>query len=53
MMNCNTFYSVVVLNIDIFETTIVNEKHFASRSQAGLYANEMKSLGYIIVIAQL
>lgn len=53
MLICVPFFTVIVLNIDIFETTIVNEKHFDSNSDAILYANEMKQAGYTTVVAQI
>ena len=47
------FYTVVVLNVDVFESTIVDEKHFGNAADAFEYAGTMKEAGYVPVIAQM
>ena len=47
------FYTVVVLKIDVFESVIVDERHFGNSNEAFEYANTMKEAGYIPVIAQM
>lgn len=47
------FYTVVVLKIDVFESIIVDEKHFGSNHEALKYACTMKKAGYIPIIAQV
>ena len=47
------FYKVVVLKIDVFESVIVDERHFANAPEALAYADTMKEAGYIPVIAQM
>lgn len=48
-----SFYKVVVLKIDVFESTIVDERHFSSSPEALVYADSMKKAGYIPVVAQM
>ena len=47
------FYTVVVLKIDVFESVIVDERHFSNTSEALAYADTMKETGYIPVVAQM
>ena len=47
------FYTVIVLKIDVFESAIVDERHFANASEALAYADTMKDAGYIPVVAQM
>lgn len=47
------FYKVVVLKIDVFESSIIDEKHFSSQSEATAYADTMRQGGYITVIATM
>ena len=47
------FYTVVVLKIDVFESIIIDERHFANAPEALVYADTMKEAGYIPVIAQM
>ena len=47
------FYTVVVLKVDVFESVIVDERHFANAPEALVYADTMKEAGYIPVVAQM
>lgn len=47
------FYKVVVLKIDVFESSIVDEKHFRTKAEAHAYADTMSEAGYITVIAAI
>ena len=47
------FYTVVVLKIDVFESIIIDERHFANAPEALAYADTMKAAGYISVVAQM
>ena len=47
------FYKVVVLKIDVFERSIVDEKHFRTNAEAHAYADTMSEAGYITVIAAM
>ena len=48
-----SFYTVVVLKVDVFESVIVVERHFANAPEALVYADTMKEAGYITVVAQM
>lgn len=48
-----TFYKVVVLKLDVFESSIVDERHFNSSTEASIYANTMREAGYVSVIAEM
>ena len=47
------FYTVVVLKIDVFESVIVDERHFANAPEALVYADTMKEAGQMPVVAQM
>lgn len=47
------FYTVIVLKIDVFESAIVDERHFGNAPEALAYADTMKDAGYIPVVAQM
>lgn len=47
------FYKVVVLRIDVFESSIIDERHFGDAPEALSYANTMKEAGYISLIARM
>ena len=53
MFNYVQFYKVLVLKIDVFESTIVDERHFSSSSEALVYADSMINAGYVPVIAKM
>lgn len=48
-----SFYKVVVLKIDVFESSIVDEKHFRTKADAYTYADTMSEADYITVIAAM
>ena len=47
------FYKVVVVKIDVFESSIVDERHFRTNAEAHAYADTMSEAGYITVIAAM
>lgn len=53
MFNGKSFFTVIIIKLDIFESTIVDERHFANRSEAHNYAQTMNKVGYISVIAEI
>ena len=53
MFNGQRFFTVIVIKLDIFESTIIDERHFGNRSEAQEYARTMNSGGYISVIAEI
>ena len=39
----NTFFKVIVLQIGLFESLIIDERHFSSRKEAIAFAKESKT----------
>lgn len=52
-MRYNPFYKVIVIKIDMFESTIIDERHFGNNADATDYAATMNDAGYITIIAQM
>lgn len=46
-----TFYKVIVIKVDVFESSIVDERHFTNSNEAHTYANAMSEAGYLPVLA--
>jgi hypothetical protein len=53
IMFCVPFFKVVVIKIDVFESVIVDERHFRTKEEARIYADTMQDAGYIVVIVNL
>ncbi len=53
MIIIKTFYKVIVLNIDIFETTIADERHFPDLQSAEAFAESQRIDGYVCVVVQI
>ena len=47
------FFKVVVLKLDVFESSIVDERHFKTNTEAHLYADTMREAGYVTIIAAM
>ena len=47
------FYKVVVVKIDVFESSIVDERHFRTNAEALTYSDNMKEAGYVTIIAAM
>ena len=47
------FFKDVVLKLDVFESSIVDERHFKTNAEAHLYADTMKEAGYVTIIAAM
>lgn len=39
----NTFYKLIILSVDTFETNIIDERNFGTRKEAEEYANSISS----------
>ena len=52
-MTYKAFYKVIVLKVDIFESNIVDERHFPTNNEANLYAENMREVGYLPVIVSI
>lgn len=49
-MFSKVFYKVVTLSIDVFESTIIDERHFCTRSEAEVYANSFSGSTVAIIV---
>lgn len=49
----NTFYKVIVVKIDIFESMIIDERHFDTKMDADGYSDKMKEVGYVTIVATM
>ena len=47
------FYKVVVLKLSVFESSIIDERHFKTNAEAYTYADTMREAGYVAVIATM
>lgn len=47
------FFKVVVLKIDVFESSIIDERHFKTDTEAHIYSATMHEAGYVTVIAAM
>lgn len=47
------FYKVIVLAVDLFESRVIDEKHFPNYYHASNYADAMKHQDYVIVLVQI
>lgn len=47
------FYKVVVVKIDVFESSIVDERHFRTNAEAHTYSDTMQEAGYVTIIAAM
>lgn len=50
MNNHVTFYKAIALKIDLFESNIIDEKHFADIFHARSYTESMIKAGYTTII---
>lgn len=45
MLVCVPFFKVIVVSVDIFESSIIDERHFSNRPEAESFANEYRCSG--------
>lgn len=50
IITVTTFYKVVLLNVSMFETSILDERHFATRPEAEQFANTCSGGGVPVII---
>lgn len=48
-----SFYKVVIMKLDVFESSIIDERHFKTKADAYTYADTMRENGYVTVIAAM
>lgn len=49
----NKFFKVIVLSVDVFSSTVIDEKHFNNETDATTFQNSLKDSGYISVIVEM
>ena len=47
------FYKVIIVAVDLFESHIIDERHFSDRVAASQYADAMKHQDYVAVLVQM
>ena len=47
------FYKVIVVAVDLFESRIIDERHFADRVAASKYSDVMTQQNYVTVLVQM
>ena len=45
VVTCIPFYKVIVLHVNMFETTILDERHFPTRPEAETFAAQYRDRG--------
>lgn len=48
-----TFYKVIVLNVDVWESTIEDERHYHTQDEARAAAREFSKAGFKTVIVRM
>lgn len=48
-----TFYKVITINIDVFESQIIDERHFTSREEAEVYKESVESDNTAVIIVRM
>ena len=49
-MQMKTFYKVIVLQCDIFMSSIIDERHFATRSEAEAYSKSFSGDTLAVIV---
>lgn len=52
-MVISTFYTAIIIRLDLFCSTIINERHFGTFEEADDYAATMREVGYAAIVAEL
>ena len=47
------FYKVIVVKVDVFESIIIDERHFATRTEADVFADTMQQAGYMAILVAM
>ena len=53
MCDYMSFYKVIVLKIDLFESSIIDERHFSNNNSAIAYSKNMINAGYTTMIVHM
>lgn len=52
-INDKTFYKVLLIHCDVFESTIVDERHFSSKEEAETFVTSKKAPDQLGLIVQM
>ena len=47
------FCKVLAIKVELFESTIIDERHFGTEVDAMNYAEKMREIGYITVVINM
>lgn len=53
LLYVNNFYKVIVIKLDFFGSSIVDERHFSTFESAELYANAVDTDDTVIVVTEM
>ncbi len=53
LLNFNCFYKVIVVEVGLFGSRIVNERHFSTLESAESYANTVTADNSIVIVATM
>lgn len=53
LLYVNNFYKVIVIKLDFFGSSIVDERHFSTFESAELYANTVNTDDTVIVVTEM
>lgn len=53
LLYVNNFYKVIVIKLDFFGSSIVNERNFSTFESAELYANTVNTDDTVIVVTEM
>ena len=53
IMVISTFYTAIIIKLDIFASVIIDERHFKTPKEADSYAQTMRNIGYVAIVAKI
>ncbi len=53
LLNFNCFYKVIVIKIEVFDSKIVDERHFSTLESAESYANTVTDDSSVVIVATM
>lgn len=53
LLYVNNFYKVIVIKLDFFGSSIIDERHFSTFESAELYANTVNTDDTVIVVTEM
>jgi len=52
-INEKTFYKVLLIHCDVFESSIIDERHFSSKEEAEIFISSKKAPDQLGLIVQM